>query len=210
MTMTLGAFPWELSESLSEALALSGFEVTNLTEADLTDEYPKFDGVIVELGKSPARLLRVASELAARAVPVILAATPETVSLIEPESWTTDFVLSPYNPLELRVRLRHLIGTEDTNELRFSDLVLDLGTYEATVAGEVLDLTFMEYQLLAFFVQRPGKVWSREQLLSQVWGYEYYGGARTVDVHVRRLRVKIGEERSLWIKTVRSVGYRFG
>ncbi len=210
MTMHLGAFPWELSGSLSDALALSGFEVTNLTEADLTDEHPKWDGVIIELGKSPARLLRVASELAAQAIPVILAATPDTVSLIEPESWATDFVLAPYNPLELRVRLRHLVGTEDTDQLRYKDLLLDLGTYEAAVDGEVLDLTFMEYQLLAFFVQRPGKVWSREQLLSQVWGYEYYGGARTVDVHVRRLRVKIGEERSLWIKTVRSVGYRFG
>ena len=75
-------------------------------------------------------------------------------------------MLAPYNPLELRVRLRHLDGSEDTDQLRFKDLLLDLGTYEAAVDGEVLDLTFMEYQLLAFFVQRPGKVWSREQLLT--------------------------------------------
>jgi DNA-binding response OmpR family regulator len=68
----------------------------------------------------------------------------------------------------------------------------------------------MEYELLRFLVENPVRVWSREQLLSKVWGYEYYGGARTVDVHIRRLRSKLGEERASWITTVRSVGYRFG
>jgi DNA-binding response OmpR family regulator len=78
------------------------------------------------------------------------------------------------------------------------------------LAGHPLDLTFMEYELLRFFVEHPTRVWTREQLLSEVWGYEYFGGARTVDVHVRRLRAKLGEERASWIGTVRSVGYRFG
>jgi DNA-binding response OmpR family regulator len=73
-----------------------------------------------------------------------------------------------------------------------------------------MDLTYMEYELLRFLVENPVRVWSREQLLSKVWGYEYYGGARTVDVHVRRLRSKLGEERASWIATVRSVGYRWG
>ena len=76
--------------------------------------------------------------------------------------------------------------------------------------GEPLDLTYMEYELLKFLVSRPGKVFTRETLLSRVWGYEYYGGARTVDVHVRRLRAKLGEEHANLIQTVRSVGYRFG
>jgi DNA-binding response OmpR family regulator len=71
-------------------------------------------------------------------------------------------------------------------------------------------MTFMEYELLRFLMENPVRVWSREQLLSKVWGYDYYGGARTVDVHIRRLRAKLGEERSSWITTVRSVGYRFG
>ena len=78
------------------------------------------------------------------------------------------------------------------------------------VDGHPLDLTYMEYELLKFFVTHPGKVFTREQLLSRVWGYEYYGGARTVDVHVRRLRAKLGEEHANLIHTVRSVGYRFG
>ena len=79
-----------------------------------------------------------------------------------------------------------------------------------TINGAALDLTFMEYELLKFFVQNPGRVYSREVILSEVWGYEYFGGARTVDVHVRRVRAKLGEEHANLIQTVRSVGYRFG
>jgi DNA-binding response OmpR family regulator len=89
-------------------------------------------------------------------------------------------------------------------------LVLNLETYQASFAGRPLDLTYMEYELLKFLAQNPGKVFTRETLLSRVWGYEYYGGARTVDVHVRRLRAKLGEEHANLIQTVRSVGYRFG
>jgi DNA-binding response OmpR family regulator len=92
----------------------------------------------------------------------------------------------------------------------FKDLELNTLNYQATLASNPIDLTFMEYELLRFLVENPIRVWSREQLLSKVWGYEYYGGARTVDVHIRRLRSKLGEERASWITTVRSVGYRFG
>ena len=88
--------------------------------------------------------------------------------------------------------------------------MLNLETYEAAVEGRSLDLTYMEYELLKFLAGNPGKVFTREVLLNRVWGYEYYGGARTVDVHVRRLRAKLGEENASLIQTVRSVGYRFG
>jgi DNA-binding response OmpR family regulator len=94
--------------------------------------------------------------------------------------------------------------------VRFKDLELNPLTFQATLDGEPMDLTYMEYELLRFFMENPVRVWSREQLLSKVWGYEYYGGARTVDVHVRRLRSKLGEGRASWITTVRSVGYRWG
>ena len=94
--------------------------------------------------------------------------------------------------------------------VEYGDLVLNLETYQAALGGRPLDLTYMEYELLKFFATHPGKVFTREQLLSRVWGYEYYGGARTVDVHVRRLRAKLGEEHANLIQTVRSVGYRFG
>src|SRR3546814_7043826 len=84
----------------------------------------------------------------------------------------------------------------------------NLETYQAAVAGKPIDLTYMEYELLKFLASNPGKVFTRETLLSRVWGYEYYGGARTVDVHIRRLRAKLGEEHANLIQTVRSVGYR--
>src|SRR5438128_1534070 len=89
---------------------------------------------------------------------------------------------------------------------------LDLGGYpwQSVCSGRPLDLTYMEYELLKFLASHPGKVFTRETLLSRVWGYDYYGGARTVDVHIRRLRAKLGEEHANLISTVRSVGYRFG
>ena len=87
--------------------------------------------------------------------------------------------------------------------------IINLKTYEAIIDGVLLDLTFMEYELLKFFIENQENVWSREELLEKVWGYDYFGGARTVDVHVRRLRSKLGEKRLDWIKTVHSVGYKF-
>ncbi len=97
-----------------------------------------------------------------------------------------------------------------TELVEYGDLVLNLETYQATISHRPLDLTYMEYELLKFLAQNPGKVFTRELLLSRVWGYEYYGGARTVDVHIRRLRAKLSEEHAGLIQTVRSVGYRFG
>lgn len=125
-----------------------------------------------------------------------------------------DFCLTPFHPMELEARLKHLFwraGEGVRPELvEHSELVLNLETYQATIGGQPLDLTYMEYELLKFLAQNPGKVFTREMLLSRVWGYEYYGGARTVDVHIRRLRAKLGEEHANLIQTVRSVGYRFG
>src|SRR4029078_5248976 len=115
---------------------------------------------------------------------------------------------------EVEARLRHLLFegfSQVKNEtVEYSGLALNVDTYQATIEGRPLDLTYMEYELLKFLAQNPGKVFTREILLSRVWGYEYYGGARTVDVHVRRLRAKLGEEQANLIQTVRSVGYRFG
>lgn len=125
-----------------------------------------------------------------------------------------DFCLNPFHPRELEARLRHLFwrsGSTSRPELvEYSGLVLNLETYQAAINGSPLDLTYMEYELLKFLAQHPGKVFTRETLLSRVWGYEYYGGARTVDVHIRRLRAKLGEEHAGLISTVRSVGYSFG
>jgi two-component system, OmpR family, alkaline phosphatase synthesis response regulator PhoP len=125
-----------------------------------------------------------------------------------------DFCLHPFHPRELEARLRHMLwrsGTGSAPDLvEYGGLVLNLETYQAAIEGRPLDLTYMEYELLKFLAQHPGRVFTRETLLSRVWGYEYYGGARTVDVHIRRLRAKLGEEHANLISTVRSVGYRFG
>ena len=110
---------------------------------------------------------------------------------------------------ELRARIHALVGDAKSEILECKDLTINLKTYEATAGKQLLDLTFMEYELLRFFVENQNNVWSREQLLSEVWGYDYFGGARTVDVHVRRLRAKLGDSRKDWIKTVHSVGYKF-
>ncbi|MGI8757647.1 MAG: winged helix-turn-helix domain-containing protein [Acidimicrobiales bacterium] len=125
-----------------------------------------------------------------------------------------DFCIDPFHPRELEARLRHLFwraGSGAAPELvEYGNLRLNLETYQAVIEERPLDLTYMEYELLKFLAQHPGKVFTRETLLSRVWGYEYYGGARTVDVHIRRLRAKLGEEHASLIATVRSVGYRFG
>ena len=96
-----------------------------------------------------------------------------------------------------------------STEIRRGDVTIDEATYTARVKGRVLDLTFKEFELLKFLAQHPGRVFSRAQLLQEVWGYDYYGGTRTVDVHVRRLRAKLGSDHETLIGTVRNVGYRF-
>jgi DNA-binding response OmpR family regulator len=124
-----------------------------------------------------------------------------------------DFVVGPFDVSELATRLRHRLRRAGNDSvaprLEHGELSMNLETYQATIAGRIMDLTYMEYELLRFLATNPNRVFTRETLLSRVWGYEYYGGARTVDVHVRRLRAKLGEEHAHLIQTVRSVGYKF-
>ena len=130
---------------------------------------------------------------------------------------TIDLIKNPHIELisskskieELGARIHALVGDAESEILEFKDLTINLKTYEAKAGTRLLDLTFMEYELLKFFVENQNTVWSREQLLAEVWGYDYFGGARTVDVHVRRLRAKLGDSRNDWVKTVHSVGYKF-
>ena len=126
-----------------------------------------------------------------------------------------DFCLWPPAHGEFEARLGHLLARRSSaaagpETIGFGELVMNLDTYQAAIAGRPLDLTYMEYELLRFLAARPGKVFTREDLLSRVWGYDYYGGARTVDVHIRRVRAKLGEEHASLIQTIRSVGYCFG
>ncbi|HWI72811.1 MAG TPA: winged helix-turn-helix domain-containing protein [Baekduia sp.] len=124
-----------------------------------------------------------------------------------------ELIVLPLRAPELRARIararRRVNGVPDDNVVRIGSLAVNLATYQVAVDGKPVDFTYMEYELLKFLATHPGRVFSREALLSRVWGFDYYGGARTVDVHVRRVRAKLGAEHAGRIKTVRSVGYRF-
>jgi DNA-binding response OmpR family regulator len=128
-----------------------------------------------------------------------------------------DVLLDTAGPAEVEARPRLAqgrlaaaqSGDDVPDEIRTGDLVVDEATYTARVAGRALDLTYKEFELLKFIAQHPGRVFTRAQLLQEVWGYDYFGGTRTVDVHVRRLRAKLGADHEALIGTVRNVGYRF-
>lgn len=171
--------------------------------------------VIVDagLGMTSGGLSAILRDEAVRdtaAVMVLL--PPSQLSLLGPSVQVDDFAITPVNEEELRTRMSRLIwartGAEDGSVIRHGTLLIDLDRYKVTVDGEVVDLTYKEYELLRFLASNPGKPFTREALLNQVWGYDYYGGSRTVDVHVRRIRSKI-EQREQFIDTVRNVGYRF-
>lgn len=211
--MIAAVYPEGCSDDLRDALELS--EVSVKTVDDIGVENAAVgdaDVLVAELGTAPLRQLREVGRLEETVgMPVVLVVGPEHLALVESSGVKADFVVTPLDPVEFRIRIQRLAsGVESEDVLRFKDLELNPLNYQATLAGEPIDLTYMEYELLRFLVENPVRVWSREQLLSRVWGYEYYGGARTVDVHIRRLRSKLGEERASWITTVRSVGYRWG
>ena len=147
--------------------------------------------------------------------PLLLVVDPAGLFGLElREDLFDDFVITPLRGDEVEARLKHLFWRTGRglrpDLVEQGPLVVNLETYQASIDGRPLDLTYMEYELLKFLATHPGKVFTRETLLSRVWGYEYYGGARTVDVHIRRLRAKLTEEHAHLIQTVRSVGYRFG
>src|SRR5262249_17455781 len=126
-----------------------------------------------------------------------------------------DFVLGSAGPAEVEARIRLAVGRlgaiagNDGGAIRVGELSIDSDTYAARLKGRPLDLTYKEFELLKFLAQHPGRVFTRDQLLREVWGYDYFGGTRTVDVHVRRLRAKLGSEYESMIGTVRQVGYKF-
>ena len=210
--MIVAVHPPDCSEAVADGLALAGSTSVDVVELDPDNRgIQDADILLVELGDQPMRRIREINRVVDEiGLPILVVVEPDQLVLLESVS-VSDFALAPVSPVELRLRLKRLSSPGESDDvLIFKDLELNPLTYQASVAGEPLDLTFMEYELLRYLMENPVRVWSRQQLLSKVWGYDYYGGARTVDVHIRRLRSKLGEERSSWITTVRSVGYRFG
>jgi len=194
------------------------FEVGSADEAQRKEPEDGWAGAVVCADQDPESAFALCRALRRRDLPLepllLLASITQLADLELREDMFDDFCVTPFQPREIEARLKHLFwrtGRGTRPELiEYGALVLNLETYQAAIAGKPLDLTYMEYELLKFLATHPGKVFTREVLLSRVWGYEYYGGARTVDVHIRRLRAKLGEEHAGLIQTVRSVGYRFG
>ncbi len=193
-----------------------GIGGTHHAESDEPED--GWSGAVVWCVEDPAAGFQLCRHLRKREVPltplIVVVTVGQLAELELREDLFDDLCLDPVDPDELSTRLAHLFWRSGRGVrpelLEHGALVLNVETYQAAVSGRVLDLTYMEYELLKFLAARPGKVFTRETLLSRVWGYEYYGGARTVDVHIRRLRAKLGEEHAHLIQTVRSVGYRFG
>ena len=151
-------------------------------------------------------------------IPVLLIATEGGLAVVAHDWGMDDVVLHTCGPAELEARIKLAIGRisaareasdPEAHVIRSGEVVVDDASYTAKLGGRSLDLTFKEFELLKFLAQHPGRVFSRQQLLQEVWGYDYFGGTRTVDVHVRRLRAKLGPENETLIGTVRNVGYRF-
>jgi len=214
-------FPGSPSPDLARTLDLGGHRwkaATSPEEAAKSEPAGGWMGAIIACDADPEGAWAFARAIRKRDNPVgavlVLVSGAQLGDLEMRDDLFDDFCLSPFHPRELEARLTHLFsrahGPMRPEVVEHSGLALNLETYQASFNGRPLDLTYMEYELLKFLAQNPGKVFTREMLLSRVWGYEYYGGARTVDVHVRRLRAKLGEEHANLIQTVRSVGYRFG
>jgi DNA-binding response OmpR family regulator len=209
------------SADVLPALGLLGHQVKILpAEGSALLEAPDRDLLLVDGRQDLAgardlcRLIRTTGT----DVPVLLVVTEGGLAVVAHDWGMDDVVLHTSGPAELEARIRLATGRlaadrgpadPEAHLIRSGEVVVDEATYTARVDGRPLDLTFKEFELLKYLAQHPGRVFQRQQLLQEVWGYDYFGGSRTVDVHVRRLRAKLGPEHETLIGTVRNVGYRF-
>jgi DNA-binding response OmpR family regulator len=177
-----------------------------------TSQRPPAVALVVANGED-AIVGRLADDDDLKDVAIVIAASPERLENPDGLRDGHELILLPLELRELRARIMRARarahGVETGEIVRVGSLELNLATYQVAIDASPVDFTYMEYELLKFLVTHPGRVFTREALLSRVWGYDYFGGARTVDVHVRRVRAKLGQENAARIKTVRSVGYRF-
>jgi DNA-binding response OmpR family regulator len=198
--------------------AVSSLDV-QVTEASVGDMHKRVvdgevDLVVLDGGRSPDALGQLVEQAAAGGADLrlLVLCEPEGLHVLRlPVRIPSDFLVRGASSDELSVRVRSLLwpGEEVTKQelVRIDDLTLNLATYQAYLHGEPIDFTYLEYALFSFLVTHPGRTYSREVLLRRVWGSDYYGGSRTVDVHIRRVRAKIGHELSRRLETVRNVGY---
>jgi DNA-binding response OmpR family regulator len=216
LTNTLGA-----SAEVLPSLALLQHQVKIVpAEASVLIDVPEADILLLDArrdipaAKNLAKLLHTTGSGA----PVVVITTEGGLSALSAEWGIDDVILDTAGPAEVDARIRIAIGEyaaqlaendPGSGEIRTGEVSIDENSYTARIKGRALDLTFKEFELLKFLAQHPGRVFTRAQLLQEIWGYDYFGGTRTVDVHIRRLRSKLGPEHEAIIGTVRNVGYRF-
>ena len=209
------------SADVLPALGLLQHDVRILpAEASVLVDAPITDCIIIDArrelptAKSFTKLITTTGV----STPIIIVTTEGGLSAINADWGITDVILDTAGPAEVDARIRIVIGKDaitqlaknpSLKEIRSGEVVIDEDSYTAKIKGRTLDLTFKEFELLKYLAQHPGRVFSRSQLLQEIWGYDYFGGTRTVDVHIRRLRSKLGPEFESVIDTVRNVGYRF-
>jgi len=200
------------------ASALDSLDVmlTQCTDTELSGRLDAEDVslVVVDAGRDPEPLVQIVERALTSGLDskLFLLVEPEALSLLRmPASISSDFIVRGASSDEMVARVRALVwpGEEAAAQelVRLDELTVNLATYQAYVNGEPIDFTYLEYALFAFLVTHPNRAYSREMLLRRVWGSDYYGGSRTVDVHIRRVRSKIGPELSGRLDTVRNVGY---
>ena len=206
------------SAEVLPALGLLAHSVRILpAEATALIDAPRADAVLVDarrelaVAKSLCRILRTTG----MTVPLVAILTEGGLAGLTAEWGVDEVLLESAGPAEVEARLRLAFGRmsqgvePDEVHITSGELTIDEATYQAQLRGRPLDLTYKEFELLKYLAQHPGRVFTRAQLLQEVWGYDYFGGTRTVDVHVRRLRAKLGSDHEVLIGTVRNVGYRF-
>lgn len=201
------------AEEALPALALLSHELQGVAaDTQALTESARCDIVVLD-GRTDlagARTMARLFQSAGSTVPVLLVLRENGLAAVAADWGLADVVLDTAGPAEVDARIRLLAASAGTDGLiSAGGIVIDDAAYSVLLEGEPLDLTYTEFELLKYLVQHPGRVFSREHLLADVWGYDYYGGTRTVDVHVRRLRAKLGTEHEALIGTVRNVGYRF-
>ena len=171
--------------------------------------------VIIEIsGRSDSPVWKLIPQLKKqKSLPVFALVSEPTLPVLDSHHEVDDFITGPYDDMELVLRINRLLhktrGSESGEQIKCNGLTIDLVTCEVTVDGNKVELTFKEYELLKLMAAGKGRVYTRQSLLDKIWGYDYFGGDRTVDVHVRRLRSKIEDATHTYIETVRNIGYRF-
>ncbi len=199
---------------LGPALERAGFSAPALSPERLAeDDAPEADAVVLDLRDIPSAAFEILERAYGERGTVLIALVSEAqIERVTGDLAVDDFVVMPTEAPELQKRVERALwrrhGIDSENFVRCGALTIDLGNYRVTVDNQPLVMTFKEYELLRFLTMNAGRVFTREQLLNRVWGYDYYGGARTVDVHIRRIRSKIEIHGHNFIETVRNVGYR--